>query len=42
MEYLCIPAPSLMGVKEQAGDWLQSQERQELQGEERSDSYCLL
>lgn len=42
MEYLCILALSLMGVKDQAEGWLQSQERQELQGEERGNSYCLL
>ena len=42
MGYLCIPAPSLAGVKEQAGGRLRSRERQELQGEERGDSYRLL
>lgn len=31
--YLCIPAPSLAGVKEEAGGQLRSRERQELQGE---------
>lgn len=35
MGYLCFPTPSSVGVKEQAGGRLWSQERQELQGEER-------
>lgn len=35
MGYLCVTAPSLAGVKEQAGGRLRSRERQELQGEEQ-------
>lgn len=42
MGYLCTPALSLVGVKEQAWRQLRSRERQELQGEERGDSYHLL
>ena len=39
MGYLCVPAPSLAEVKEQAGGRLRSRERQVLQGEERGDSH---
>lgn len=35
MGYLCVTAPSLAGVKEQAGGRLRSRERQELREEER-------
>lgn len=42
MGYLCITAPSLAGVKEQAGGRLRSRERQELQVEEQGDLYRFL
>lgn len=42
MGYLCIPALSLAGVKEPAGGWLWSRERQDLQEEVRGDLKRLL